>query len=265
MQKIIDGKVRQVFDVGDDKLVIMTSDNISAFDVVLPNKVDGKGEILNKISLFWFNFTKDIIANHILDDKLLPKEFENKNAIVVKKLNMLPFEFVVRGFMFGNMYKAYKNNGEFCGIKFDKQYDLGEKLNAPMITISTKTVKGDEYISEAQVLKNINKNLLNHIKNICLKLYNVCYNYALTKRLIIADTKFEFGLDKDGNLVLADEIFTPDSSRYWDKIGYKKSFDKQILRDWLLSNNMDFDNVPKDILDKIKNVYAECLNRLTKE
>jgi len=259
MKKIIDGKVRQVYDIGDDKLIIVTSDNISAFDVVLPHKIEGKGRILNDISLFWFEFVKDIIANHIINEPP-PKEFLGQTAIVVKKLNMLPFEFVVRGYMFGNMYKGQTK------ANLNRQYCLGERLDSPIITISTKTDKGDEYISDEEAAKKIDKELLNRIKNTCLTLYNVCYNYALTKGLIIADTKFEFGIDSDGQLVLADEIFTPDSSRFWDsELGYKKSFDKQVLRDWLLANNMDFDSVPNEVLLDTYKVYQECFNRLTRE
>ncbi|MDR2699888.1 MAG: phosphoribosylaminoimidazolesuccinocarboxamide synthase [Nitrososphaerota archaeon] len=278
MKKVISGKVRDVYEVSDNKLVIVTTDRISAFDVILSKPVTGKGKILNAVSLFWFNFTKDIISNHIISNNLkdMPEcfqkeEFEDR-TIIVKKLKILPFEFIVRGYMFGHMWEAYSKNQEFCGYSLEGDYKLAEKLAAPIFTPSTKAHIGhDEYISGKNVADIIGIELAERVKKVCLELYDICYKYAYSKGIIIADTKFEFGLDTGGNLVLADEIFTPDSSRFWSLSDYKvgnspKSYDKQFVRDWLLNNKlngeMQFDNVPDEILRKTAGIYAECLRRL---
>ena len=279
MEKLISGKVRDVFEISDDKLVIVTTDRISAFDVVLPGLVAGKGRVLNAVSLFWFDFTKAIAPNHVISSNTLDmpeyfrkKEFEGR-AVLVKKLKMLPFEFVVRGYMFGHMWEAYSENREFCGLKIDGDYKLAGKLDTPLFTPSTKAHAGhDEYISFADVENELGAELANGIKRLCLKLYDACCRYAYSKGLIIADTKFELGVDEDNNLVLADEIFTPDSSRFWSLSDYKegispKSYDKQFVRDWLINNEVDgrmqFDKVPDDVLRKTADIYAECLQKIT--
>ena len=291
MKKLISGKVRDVYEISDckykykdkDKLVIVTTDRISAFDVILSKPVKDKGKVLNTISLFWFEYTKDFISNHILSNNLedMPEYFQNnKNnkdefegrTVWVKKLKILPFEFIIRGYMFGNMWNAYSQKMDFCGEEIDGEYKLAEKLNNPLFTPSTKAHVGhDEYVSFENVANIIGAELANKIKDISLKLYNLCYNYAYSKGIIIADTKFEFGLDESGELVLADEIFTPDSSRFWSLSDYQtgispKSYDKQFVRDWLLNNKingeMQFDNVPDDVLEKTSDIYQECLRRL---
>jgi phosphoribosylaminoimidazole-succinocarboxamide synthase len=279
MKKIISGKVREVYEVSDDRLVIVTTDRISAFDVILSKPVLNKGKVLNAVSLFWFNFTKDIIPNHIISSDLkdMPEffqkdEFEGR-AVLVKKLKILPFEFIVRGYMFGNMWNAYSKGEEFCGQKIKDGYKLAEKLDAPLFTPSTKAHVGhDEYITVKHVADAIGAELAKKIEKVCFDLYNACYNYAYKKNIIIADTKFEFGLDGNNNVFLADEVFTPDSSRFWDLSGYKvgvspKSYDKQFVRDWLLNNKindeMQFDKVPDDVLRKTSEIYAECLKKIT--
>ena len=278
MKKLISGKVREVYEVSEDKLVIVTTDRISAFDVVLSKPVPNKGRILNEISLFWFDYTKDIIPNHILSGNLenMPEYFQKNEfegrAILVKKLKMLSFECVVRGYMFGNMWEAYKEKREFCGQRLEGNYQLAGKLDPPVFTPSTKAHTGhDEYISYKYVEDMIGENMANKIKSISMKLYETCYNYAYSKGIIIADTKFEFGLDESGDLVLADEIFTPDSSRFWSLSDYStgispKSYDKQFVRDWLLNNKkngeMQFDNVPDGVLTKTSEIYHECFRRL---
>lgn len=280
MKKLISGKVREVYEVSDDELVIVTTDRISAFDVILSKPVPDKGKVLNAVSLFWFDFTKDIIPNHIISSDLsdMPEffqkdEFEGR-TVLVKKLKILPFEFIVRGYMFGNMWEAYHKGEEFCGQKIDGEYKQAEKLETPLFTPSTKAHVGhDEYISFQHVVDTIGAEMAERIKSICLKLYDACYRYAYDKGIIIADTKFELGLDENGDLVLADEIFTPDSSRFWSVLSYRtgmspRSYDKQFVRDWLLNNKigneMQFDNVPDEILQKTSDIYKECLDKITK-
>jgi len=287
MKKLISGKVREVYDfsdeksdkVSDDRLVIVTTDRISAFDVILPKPVPDKGKVLNAVSLFWFDFTKDIIPNHIVSSDLkdMPEffqksEFEGR-AVLVKKLKILPFEFIVRGYMFGNMWSAYSKDVEFCGQKIKSGYKLAEKLDAPLFTPSTKARVGhDEYITVKHVADSIGAELAKKIEKVSFEIYNTCYNYAYKKNIIIADTKFEFGLDTQNNLYLADEVLTPDSSRFWDLADYKvgvspKSYDKQFVRDWLLNNKindeMQFDKVPDEVLRKTSDIYAECLKKIT--
>jgi phosphoribosylaminoimidazole-succinocarboxamide synthase len=279
MKKIISGKVREVYEVADDKLVIVTTDRISAFDVILSKPVADKGKVLNAVSLFWFDFTKDIIPNHIISSDLkdMPEffqksEFEGR-TILVKKLKIFPFEFIVRGYMFGNMWSAYSQKQDFCGQKIEGDYKLAEKLAVPLFTPSTKAHVGhDEYISFQNVADSIGAELANKIKTISFNIYNTCYNYAYKKGIIIADTKFEFGVDEGGNVVIADEVLTPDSSRFWSLAEYKegvspKSYDKQFVRDWLQNNKvngeMRFNDVPDDILAKTSDIYRECLKKLT--
>jgi len=280
VKKLISGKVREVYEVSDDKLVIVTTDRISAFDVVLSKPVANKGKVLNAISLYWFNFTKGIIHNHIISSDLkdMPEffqkdEFEGR-TVLVKKLKMLPFEFIVRGYMFGNMWEAYSKGEKFCGQSIEGNYKLAEKLAVPLFTPSTKARVGhDEYISVQHVKDVIGAELVGRIETVSLKLYNTCYNYAYNKNIIIADTKFEFGLDEHNSLYVADEILTPDSSRFWSLLDYKagvspKSYDKQLVRDWLTENKingeMQFDNVSDEVLRKTSEIYAECLAKITR-
>ena len=278
MKKLYSGKVREIYEVSEDRLAIATTDRISAFDVILSKPVAGKGKVLNAISLFWFNYTKDIIPNHIItnDPAQMPEYFRQSEfagrVVLVKKLKILPFECIVRGYMFGNMWEAYSKKQEFCGIKIEEDYKLAEKLTAPLFTPSTKAQTGhDEYISFRDMADNIGVDLAKKIKAVSLKLYDVCYNYACERGIIIADTKFEFGLDGNNELVLADEIFTPDSSRFWSLSEYRigvspKSYDKQFVRDWLLNNKADdkmrFDSVPDDVLEKTAEIYEECQKKI---
>jgi phosphoribosylaminoimidazole-succinocarboxamide synthase len=295
VKKIISGKVREVYEISgeisdkisneisdkisDDKLVIVTTDRISAFDVILPKPVTGKGKVLNAVSLFWFNYTKEIIPNHIISSDLkdMPEFFQKDEfkgrTVLVKKLKMLPFEFIIRGYVFGHMWEAYSAGKEFCGQKIEGDYKLAEKLASPIFTPSTKAQTGhDEYISVQYVADTIGKELADKIEKVCKELYNACYSYAYSKNIIIADTKFEFGLDADNNLFVADEILTPDSSRFWSLADYKvgvspKSYDKQLVRDWLQNNRvngeMQFENVSDVVLQKTSEIYAECLRKIT--
>lgn len=278
MKKIISGKVRDVYEISNDNLVIVTTDRISAYDVILSKPVKDKGKVLNAISLFWFNYTKNIVKNHIVSDKLseMPDFFHStvydNRTVLVKKLNILPFEFIVRGYIFGNMWKAYEEGNEFCGVKIDGNYKQAQKLSSPILTPSTKVSEGhDVYVSYEYVEKSIGKEISNRIKEICLTLYDVCYRHAYENGIIIADSKFEFGIDQENNLILADEIFTPDSSRFWSLDDYEigvspKSYDKQFIRDWLVNNKingeMRFNDVPDDIINKTACIYHECLEKI---
>ena len=279
MKKIISGKVRDVYEVDGDRLVIVTTDRISAFDVILGKTVKDKGKVLNALSLFWFDYTKDIVRNHVLSGELadMPAffqrpEFEGR-TVLVEKLRMLPFEFVVRGYMFGNMWSAYQDGKEFCGLKIKGSYRQAQKLEAPVLTPSTKTSEGhDAYVSFDSIAHALGKETAEKISAVCLKLYEVCYQRAYESGLIIADTKFEFGLDRENNLVLADEIFTPDSSRFWSLAEYEvgvspKSYDKQFIRDFLTGNKINgeiqYDSVPDDMMEKTSEIYRECLEKIT--
>ncbi len=278
MKKIISGKVRDVYEIDADRLVIVTTDRISAYDVILSKPVKDKGKVLNTLSLFWFDYTKDIVRNHVISDKLsdMPEFFQKpefeERTVLVEKLKILPFEFIIRGYIFGNMWKAYQEEKEFCGLKIDGNYQQAQKLESPILTPSTKTSEGhDVYVSFDYIANAIGKETAGKISDICLKLYNTCYKRAYENGIIIADSKFEFGLDKKNNLVLADEIFTPDSSRFWSLMDYKvgvspKSYDKQFIRDWLTDNKINgeiqYDNVPNDIIDKTSVIYQECLEKI---
>ncbi|MCL2748271.1 MAG: phosphoribosylaminoimidazolesuccinocarboxamide synthase [Oscillospiraceae bacterium] len=278
MKKIRSGKVREIYEVSDSQLVIVTTDRISAFDVILSKPVEGKGKVLNAVSTFWFDYTRDIVPNHVLSTDLrdMPEffhkeEFEGR-TMLVKRLSILPFECIVRGYVFGNMWEAYTKGQPFCGQMIEGDYQLAEKLGAPIFTPSTKADEGhDVYISYQDMAGQLGASLADKIRDISMKLYNTCYEYAYRKGIIIADTKFEFGLDSQGALVLADEIFTPDSSRFWNLADYRvgvspKSYDKQFVRDWLQDNKLDgemrFGGVPDEVLRKTSEIYAECLRRL---
>lgn len=278
MKKVISGKVRDVYDISEQNLIIVTSDRISAFDVILSKPVKDKGKILNSISKFWFDYTNDIVQNHMITDNVfaMPKFFQKQEfkdrTIMVKKLNMLPFEFVIRGYIFGNMWSAYKEKREFCGIRLDGEYVLAQKLKRPILTPSTKVDEGhDRYVSFQIVKDEIGNDIAEKIWDICFKLYKKCYTYAYSKGIIIADAKFEFGIDESNNLILADEIFTPDSSRFWSVDRYElgrspKSYDKQFIRDWLLANKIhgeiQYDNVPDEIIAETEKIYRECEKKL---
>lgn len=278
MKPIYSGKVREIYDISDNNLVIVTTDRISAFDNILPTLVKDKGIILNKLSNFWFDKTKNIVPNHIIDDNTanMPSFFQDDyfrdRTVMIEKLNMIPFEFVVRGYLFGSMWNAYSSGEPFCGTVLPKNCRLAQKLEHPILTPAFKHDVGhDEYITMEEVQSRIGTALTEQITQICFRLYEECSDYAFSKGLIIADAKFEFGQNKQGKLILADEIFTPDSSRYWDAATYQtgtspNSYDKQFLRDWLLNNKRNgafqFDNVPETILTQTQKLYYECLNRL---
>ena len=278
-----EGKVREIYDIGDS-LILVASDRISAFDVILKNLIVGKGAVLTKMSKFWFDLTKDIVPNHMLsvDTKDMPEFFQNENfegrSMMCKKLNMLPVECIVRGYITGSGWSSYQKTGEVCGIKLEEGLKESQKLSEPIYTPSTKAEIGDhdENISFEQSIDVIEREFPGHgreyaekIKDCTIELYRKCADYALERGIIIADTKFEFGVDEDGNIVIGDEMLTPDSSRFWPAEGYEAgksqpSFDKQFVRDWLKANPDSDYLLPQDVIDKTISKYQEAFDKLTK-
>ena len=282
MKPMKEGKVREVYDNGDSIIMVVT-DRISAFDVILKNKIVDKGAILTQMSKFWFDYTKDIVPNHMIsvDVKDMPEFFQNKEyegkSMMCKKLQMIPIECIVRGYITGSGWASYQENGTVCGITLPVGLQESEKLPEPIYTPSTKAEIGlhDENISYEQSVEVLEKafpgkgeEYASKIKEYTLALYKKCADYALTKGIIIADTKFEFGLDEDGNVVLADEMLTPDSSRFWPLEGYQAgqgqpSFDKQFVRNWLKANPDSDYLLPQDVIDKTIAKYKEAFEMLT--
>jgi phosphoribosylaminoimidazole-succinocarboxamide synthase len=273
MKKIASGKVREIYEINDKELLIVTTNRISAFDNILKVQIPHKGEVLNKISLFWFDFLKDTIENHIISDDVSKISPENVgNAVIVKKLKMVPVECVVRGYISGSSWQDYKETGTIFGKKYDIELKESSKLPEPIFTPTTKADVGhDLNMTFTEVENLIGSDIAKRIKNKTIEIYKKCSDYADTKGIIIADTKFEFGLNENNELVLADEVLTPDSSRFWDKNLYsvgksQDSFDKQIVRDWLIEhnakNNPDID-IPSEIVNKTSEKYIEVYKRLT--
>ena len=279
---IKEGKVREVYDIGES-LIITATDRISAFDHILKNQITQKGAILTQMSKFWFDFTKDIVPNHMLsvDVKDMPEFFRQEkfdgNSMMCKKLEMLPIECIVRGYITGSGWESYKENGTVCGITLPEGLKESDKLPEPIYTPSTKAEIGlhDENISferSVEILEEIypgkGADYANQIKDCTIALYKKCAEYALSKGIIIADTKFEFGLDENGNVVLGDEMLTPDSSRFWPLEGYEAgksqpSFDKQFVRDWLKENPDSDYLLPEEVVTKTVDKYKEAYELLT--
>lgn len=282
MKPMKEGKVREVYDNGDS-IIMVATDRISAFDVILKNKIVDKGAILTQMSKFWFDYTKDIVPNHMIsvDVKDMPEFFQNEEydgkSMMCRKLQMLPIECIVRGYITGSGWASYQENGAVCGITLPAGLQESEKLPEAIYTPSTKAEIGlhDENISYEQSIEVLEKEFpgkgeeyASKIKEYTLALYKKCADYALTKGIIIADTKFEFGLDEEGNVVLADEMLTPDSSRFWPLEGYEAgkgqpSFDKQFVRDWLKANPDSDYLLPQDVIDKTIAKYKEAFEMLT--
>ena len=275
---IAQGKVRDIYAVDTDHLLIVTTDRMSAFDVVLPNPIPGKGEVLTQLSEFWFNKTQSIVKNHMTDDlKLIdlldsPDQLEyfSKRSMIVKRLNPLPIEAVVRGYLIGSGWKDYQASGSVCGIQLEEGLQMAQKLPQPIYTPATKAEVGehDENISYEQTIDLIGEELASRVKNIAIDIYNFGVNHAKERGIIIADTKFEFGLDNQGELYLIDEVLTPDSSRFWALENYKlgsspPSFDKQYLRDYL--ETLDWDKtapgplLPEDVIQNTTEKYNNAL------
>ena len=275
------GKVRDIYNVDDKHMLIVTSDRLSAFDVVLPQPIPGKGEVLTRVANFWFERTKDIIPNHLSDKPLsdVVPDAEQRatlgdRALVVKKLRPLPVEAIVRGYLIGSGWKDYQKTGAVCGIKLPEGLDQAAKLDEAIYTPSTKAEIGDhdENISFEETVELLGQELAEKVRDVSIQIYTECAAFALEKGIIIADTKFEFGLDDDDNLILIDEILTPDSSRFWPADQYQlgispPSYDKQFVRDYL--ETLDWDktppgpNLPDDIVEKTAEKYLEAETRLT--
>jgi phosphoribosylaminoimidazole-succinocarboxamide synthase len=278
---LIRGKVRDVYAVGEHHLLIVTTDRLSAFDVVMPDPVPGKGAVLTAVSNFWFDFTRDIVANHLADltlEEVLPDAQERAQvdgrAIIVKKLKALPVEAIVRGYLIGSGWKDYQQSGAVCGIALPAGLQLAGKLPEPIFTPSTKADAGehDINIDFARTRELLGAGVAEQLRDVSIRIYSSCAAYALERGIIIADTKFEFGLDDDGALVLIDEILTPDSSRFWPTDSYRPgtspvSFDKQFVRDYL--ETLDWNKqapgprLPPEILEKTAAKYREAQERLT--
>ena len=276
------GKVRDIYEVDDQHLLIVTTDRLSAFDVVLPDPIPNKGKVLTSVANFWFHQLADIVPNQLssmtLDDihiDSLEKQILEGRSIIVKKLKALPVEAIVRGYLIGSGWKDYKKTGAVCGIQLAENLQLASQLAEPIYTPSTKAEVGghDENIAYPETIELLGEEIAKQVKEVSLALYKRAAEFALKKGIIIADTKFEFGLDKNDNLVLIDEVLTPDSSRFWPVEHYKPgisppSFDKQFIRDYL--ETLDWNKtppgpkLPNDIIKKSAANYKEIEHLLTK-
>jgi phosphoribosylaminoimidazole-succinocarboxamide synthase len=275
------GKVRDIYRVDDDHMLIVASDRLSAFDVVLPQPIPGKGEVLTRVANFWFGRTKDIVPNHlsgiaVADVVTDPTELTSlgERATVVRRLKALPVEAIVRGYLIGSGWKDYQTSGAVCGINLPAGLRQADRLPEAIYTPSTKAAVGDhdENVDFEHTVGLLGRDLAEQVRDTSLRIYGECAAYALTRGIIIADTKFEFGLDADGRLHLIDEVLTPDSSRFWPLDQYQPgtsppSFDKQFVRDYL--ETLDWDKtppgpeLPQEIIDKTAEKYREAEQRLT--
>jgi len=281
LEKIYEGKVRDMYAVDAQHLLIVTTDRLSAFDVVLPDPIPDKGRVLNQISNFWFERTRAIVPNHLTDksvDSVVADADERallaNRAVVARRLKPLPVEAVVRGYLIGSGWKDYQSTGAVCGIALPPGLKLAERLAQPLFTPATKAALGDhdENIAFAEMEKSIGAPLAAQVRDVSLSLYNFAAEHARQRGIIIADTKFEFGLDEAGRLTLSDEVLTPDSSRFWPADTYRvgtspPSFDKQFVRDYL--ETLDWNKtapgpkLPAEIIEKTSEKYREALARLT--
>ncbi len=277
---IANGKVRDIYSIDDQYMLIVTSDRLSAFDVILPDPIPGKGRILTEVSNFWFERCENIIPNHLTDiavkdvikesDQL---EILEPRSIVVRKLKALPVEAVIRGYLIGSGWKDYQASGSVCGISLPTGLEQAEKLPEAIFTPATKADVGDhdENIDFSKTIELIGQDLAEQVRDVSLKIYNQAAEYALERNIIIADTKFEFGIDENNQLVLIDEVLTPDSSRFWPVESYKvgtspPSFDKQYIRDYL--ETLDWDktapgpSLPDDVIKNTAAKYEEARDKL---
>ncbi len=280
------GKVRENYAVGEDRILMIASDRISAFDVIMDQPIPGKGALLTQMALFWFDKLDGIVPNHLTGDDPLsvvaPDEQDQVRgrAMLVKRLKPLPIEAVVRGYLAGSGWSEYKASGTVCGVQLPPGLQNASKLPEPIFTPATKAEMGDhdENIDFERCAAIIGRDMAERVRDIAIQLYRRAADYALTQGIIIADTKFEFGLDADGTLTLMDEVLTPDSSRYWPAESYTvgsnpPSYDKQFLRDWLEQatvNGQPWGKVappptlPSEVITKTSEKYQEALDRLTR-
>ena len=280
LKKIYSGKVRDLYEIDEKRMLMVASDRLSAFDVILEEPIPEKGKILTAISNFWFDKLKDLVPNHFTGDQVedvvpaaeLP--LVEGRAVVAKRLKPFAVEAIVRGYIVGSGWKEYQKSGTVCGIQLPAGLKEAAKLPQPIFTPSTKAAVGDhdENISFAQCEAIIGAELAAKVRDTAIALYSAVVEYAATRGIIIADTKFEFGLDEDGTLTLMDEALTPDSSRFWPADSYAEgsnppSFDKQFVRDWLESTGWNKQPpapaVPADVAQKTADKYREALTRLT--
>lgn len=281
---IKEGKVREIYDAGDS-LIMVATDRISAFDHILKNQIVKKGTVLTQMSKFWFALTEDIVPNHMIsvDPADMPEFFQQDrftgNSMKCQKLEMLPIECIVRGYITGSGWKSYQEDGTVCGITLPEGLEESQQLPEPIYTPSTKAEIGDhdENISYEESIAVLEKafpgkgeEYAEKLRDYTLAIYKKCADYARSKNIIIADTKLEFGLDEEGNIVLGDEILTPDSSRFWPLEGYKvgqgqPSYDKQYVRDWLLENPDSDYLLPESVIEKTIEKYKEAYSLLTGE
>ncbi len=279
------GKVRDNYAVGNDRLLMVATDRLSAFDVVMGEPIPGKGELLTRMALFWFDKLQGIVPNHLTGEApesvVAPDEVEQVRgrSMLVKRLKPLPVEAVVRGYLAGSGWKEYQETGRVCGVALPAGLRNASKLPQPIFTPATKAAVGehDENITFERVVELIGPDLAEQIRDISMRLYSAAADYALGKGIIIADTTFEFGLDAEGRVVLMDEILTPDSSRFWPLESYREgtnppSFDKQFVRDWLEQAQVDgkpwnkkapAPALPPEVIEKTAAKYREALERLT--
>tara|TARA_B100000768_G_C11282187_1_gene379309 strand:- start:3221 stop:4105 length:885 start_codon:yes stop_codon:yes gene_type:complete len=274
------GKVRDIYNINDEKMLIVTTDRLSAFDVIMNEPIPNKGKVLTQMANFWFKRLDGIAPNHLLDDD--PSSFVSEEeaikiqgrSVVVKKLKPIPIEAIVRGYLVGSGWNEYQKNGVICGIKLPVNLQQASKLETPIFTPSSKAKVGDhdENISLKECEALIGKNLADQIIKISLSLYQVASEYADSKGIIIADTKFEFGLDSNSRIYLIDEVLTPDSSRFWPKDKYKlgispPSYDKQYVRDWLESTQWNklspAPSLPEEVIKNTADKYLEAFTQLT--
>ncbi len=281
LKKIHQGKVRDIYDVDAEHLLIVTTDRLSAFDVVLPDPIPFKGEVLTQISLFWFAKTQHLVPNHLSTLKVEDIVADSQEraqlagrAMVVKKLRALPIEAVVRGYLIGSGYKDYKLHGSVCGIALPGGLQMADRLPEPVFTPASKAPAGhhDENIDFDAMVKAVGLEYATSIRRTALEIYRFAAEHARARQIIIADTKFEFGVDKSGRLMLIDEALTPDSSRFWPTASYKPgisppSFDKQYVRDYLESLHWDkkppAPHLPADVVARTSDNYREALRLLT--
>ena len=277
-----EGKVRELYDA-DDSLIMVATDRISAFDHILQNDIVDKGVVLTQMSKFWFDFTSDVVPNHMISTDVndMPEFFRNEKfegrSKMCRKLEMLPLECIVRGYITGSGWASYQETGEVCGIKLPEGLQESQQLPEPIFTPSTKAEIGDhdENISYEKSIEVLERDYPGHgeeyaakVRDLTIAVYKKCADYAREHGIIIADTKFEFGLDENGEIVLADEVLTPDSSRFWPLEGYEvgksqPSYDKQFVRDWLKANPDSDYKLPQDVIDKTIAKYKEAYTLLT--
>ena len=275
------GKVRDCYSVGEDHLLIIATDRLSAFDVILPRPIPGKGKLLTQVAEFWFQYFRDLVPNHLADlslDAVLPDAEERAQAegrcMLVKKLQGLPVEAVVRGHIIGSGWKDYQSSGAICGIELPAGLQLADRLKEPIFTPATKAAMGDhdENIDFERMVTITGSELAAAVRDTSIRIYREARDYAVQRGIIIADTKFEFGLDQNKQLTLMDEVLTPDSSRFWPADEWQpgvnpSSFDKQVVRDYL--ETLDWDKtapgpeLPGEILDRTLDRYREVITRLT--